>query len=288
LVAAGAFSYGITIVINRDLATAGFRVNTVLGIRFGVAAAALLVILAASRRSLLPLEGERVRVFLLGFFGYAIESTFFYSALQRGSAAAVSLLFYAYPAVVAIIGAATGREPLRRRTAIALALSAGGTVLVVTGGGTVSVTTMGVVFALGSAVSFAIYLTVSHALVHRTHSLTISAWVALGASLSFVLRGVLLSDLQSPSGHLPAMIGNGLATSAAFTFMFAGLKRLGPGQTSVVMTLEALFAIILAGLFLDETLRLIQIVGGIGLLVATVIVGLSRGARADEAVESVP
>jgi drug/metabolite transporter (DMT)-like permease len=190
--------------------------------------------------------------------------------------------------VVAIIGAATGREPLRRRTAIALALSAGGTVLVVTGGGTVSVTTMGVVFALGSAVSFAIYLTVSHALVHRTHSLTISAWVALGASLSFVLRGVLLSDLQSPSGHLPAMIGNGLATSAAFTFMFAGLKRLGPGQTSVVMTLEALFAIILAGLFLDETLRLIQIVGGIGLLVATVIVGLSRGARADEAVESVP
>jgi drug/metabolite transporter (DMT)-like permease len=244
--------------------------------------------LVLTRRSPLPLKGERVRIFLLGFLGYAVESTFFYSALQRGSAAAVSLLFYAYPAVVAIIGAATGREPLRRRTAAALVLSAAGTVLVVTGGGSVSVTGLGVAFALGSAVSFAIYLTVSHALVSRTHSLTISAWVALGASLSFVLRGLALGNLQSPSGHLPAMVANGLATSAAFTFMFAGLKRLGPGQTSVVMTLEALFAIALAGIFLDETLRLIQLVGGVGLLAATVIVGLSSRSPAEEAVESVP
>jgi drug/metabolite transporter (DMT)-like permease len=84
------------------------------------------------------------------------------------------------------------------------------------------------------------------------------------------------------------MVANGLATSAAFTFMFAGLKRLGPGQTSVVMTLEALFAIALAGIFLDETLRLIQLVGGVGLLAATVIVGLSSRSPAEEAVESVP
>lgn len=286
--AAGAFSYGITIVINRSLATDGLGPDTVLGIRFGVAGGTLLVLLAALRRSLLPVEGERVRVFLLGFLGYAVESTFFYSGLQRGSAAAVSLLFYAYPAIVAILGAVTGREPLRKTTAAALALSAGGSVLVVTGGSALSITGLGVAFSLGSALSFALYLMVSHAIVTRTDSLTISAWVATGASLSFLLRGVALSNLQSPAGHLPQMVGNGLATAAAFSFMFAGLKRLGPGQTAVVMTLEALFAIALAGIFLGETLRLVQVVGGLGLLGATVLVGLSRRPVPDEAVESVP
>lgn len=259
-----------------------------LGIRFGVAGAVLLLILTGLRRSLLPVPGERVRVFLMGFLGYAFESTFFYAALQHGSAAAVSLLFYAYPAIVVIIGAASGRDPLRKRTAAALALSAGGSVLVVTGGGTVSVTGLGVACALGSAVSFAVYLTVSHAIVSRTDSLTISAWVAVGASLSFLMRGALFGNLQSPSGHVPAMVGNGVATSAAFTLMFAGLKRLGPAQTAVVMTLEALFAIVLAGVFLGETLRVIQILGGIALLGATVLVGISRRTVPEEAVESVP
>ena len=47
---------------------------------------------------------------------YAVESTFFYLGLERGTAAAVALIFYAYPAVVALVEVALGAIRLRART----------------------------------------------------------------------------------------------------------------------------------------------------------------------------
>ncbi|MBV9255827.1 MAG: DMT family transporter, partial [Actinobacteria bacterium] len=66
------------------------------------------------------------------------------------------------------------------------------------------------------------------------------------------------------------------ATASAFTFMFAGLRRIGPSRTSVIMTLEALCAVVLAAIFLGEELRPLQLVGGAGILAATVLIGTSR------------
>jgi drug/metabolite transporter (DMT)-like permease len=63
--------------------------------------------------------------------------------------------------------------------------------------------------------------------------------------------------------------------------MFAGLRRLGPAPTAVVMTLEALFAIVLSGLFLGESLGPLQIVGGVAILAATVLIGLSQETPAE-------
>src|SRR5205823_5535773 len=152
--------------------------------------------------------------------GYAVESTMFFSGLERGTAAAVALLFYAYPAIVTVIEAVIRRSAPSPRSLGALALAAAGTALVVGSGGSVTISPTGVAFALGSAGSFAVYMLTSHAVMTRTDSLTQAAWVALGASASFVARGVVTSALEQPGRHWPVMILNGLATAAAFTFMF--------------------------------------------------------------------
>ena len=247
-----------------------------LGVRFGVAGVALIVVLLARRRSLLPAPGERLRAFLLGAVGYGFESTLFFMGLERGTAAAVALLFYAYPAVVTLIEAATRRRVPAGRSLLALALAGGGTVVVVAAGGAVTISSTGAAVALGSACSFALYLLVSHAVIHRTDSLTLSAWIALGASLSFVARGAVVGGLVQPGRHWPVMILNGIATASAFTFMFAGMRRIGPSRTSVIMTLEALCAVVLAAIFLGEELRPLQLVGGAGILAATILIGLSQ------------
>jgi drug/metabolite transporter (DMT)-like permease len=269
-------SFGITVVIGRHLATAGFGATTVLGVRFGIAGAVLVMILVARRQPVLPAPGERLRAVLLGVVGYAFESTLFFMGLERGTAAAVALLFYAYPAIVTVIEAASRRAVPPRRSLAALALAGAGTAMVVGTGGSVTITTTGAFCALGSAVSFALYLIVSHATVHRTDSLTLSAWVALGASLSFLARGVVGSDLMQPGSQWPVMILNGAATAAAFTFMFAGLRRIGPSRTSVIMTLEALCAVVLAAVFLGEQMRALQLIGGAGILGATILIGTTR------------
>ena len=114
LAASAACSYGITVVIGRELAKAHLPTADALGLRFGIAGILLVALLAGRRRPLLPAPGERVRVILFGAVGYAVESAFFYAGLARGTAAAVTLLFYSYPAVVTVADLViTRRRPAR-------------------------------------------------------------------------------------------------------------------------------------------------------------------------------
>ena len=241
-----------------------------------MAAVATFAVLKVLGRPLLPVPGERLRAFLFGAVGYTVESTFFFAGLERGSAAAVVLLFYSYPAIVAVI-----ERRWTQRRVLTLGLSVGGAAVVVAAGGGVEISDAGVVFALCSATTFAIYLMASTRLITKSESLTIAAWVSAGAAVSMIGRGVVTGNLQSPSGHLPQLLANGIASGAAFAFMFATLRRIGPRRTSVVMTTEALFAILLAALFLDETIGPLQLVGGAAILTATILTSLEVNVPAE-------
>jgi drug/metabolite transporter (DMT)-like permease len=261
----------VTIIFGRSLAKAHLPTATVLGTRFGVAALATFVVLKVMGRSLLPAPGERLKAFALGAVGYAVESSFFFAGLQRGSAASVVLLFYAYPAIVTI-----AERNWTRRTPLTLGLSVGGAVLVVTAGGGLHISRLGIVFALASATTFAAYLMASHRLIVRTDSLTAAAWVAAGVATSMLVRGAVTASLVSPGRHLIPLLLNGLASAGAFALMFAGLRRIGPRRTAIVMTLEAVFAIVLAALFLGEGIGPLQLAGGTAILAATILTGLER------------
>jgi len=275
----GAAAYGITIVIGRDLASHGFDSATVLGIRFGFGGLILVAALVAARRPLLPVAGERVAALLLGVIGYATESTFFYLGLAHGSAAAVALLFYLYPAVVTLLEIALTRTRPSPATIGALVLSATGTALVAASGSRVEISAAGVGFTVTSAVAFSIYLLTGERLMRRTDALTTGAWVAVGASASLLTRAALLHGIHVRPGHWPELIAYGAATAAAFTLMFAALRRIGSSRTAVVMTLEAVFAIVLAAIFLHERISAAQAVGGVAILAAAVIIGLTPPAR---------
>jgi drug/metabolite transporter (DMT)-like permease len=100
--AGSAIAFGFTVVIGRALATDGLGGFTALGIRFVLGAAMLFALQAVRRGPLLPAPGERLAVIGLGAVGYAVEASFFYLGLERGTAAAVTLIFYAYPAIVTV------------------------------------------------------------------------------------------------------------------------------------------------------------------------------------------
>ena len=279
--AASALSYGITIAINRSLSQSELGVSTVLGARVTLAGVLLLVVLAARRVPLVPAPGERLRVLALGAVGYAFEAALFVLALERGSAAAVSLLFYTYPAMVTLAEIALGYEKPRAAVFAALGLSAAGSVIVVAAGSDVSISTAGVVLALGSAAAVSVFMLASARLVKQTDSLTTGAWVALGAGASFVVFGLATSSLRGPDTHVPAMLGNGVATASAFVLLFAAIRLIGATRTSVVMTLEAFFAIVLAAAFLGESISPLQGLGGGAILAATALVAVRRPVPAE-------
>lgn len=276
LACAGAAGYGVTVVIGRRLAEAGLASATALGIRFAVAAAVLRLLLAARGVSRAP-RGRVLAILALGAIGYAGQSTLFYMSLQRGTAATSILLFYAYPALVCMIGWVALRE--RRpagRTCAALLLSAAGTGLVAAADGPVTIDPAAVAFALGSALVFALYMLAGQRLAGGIDATTTAAWVATGAAIGSVAQGAATGELPAPSGHWVLLAAYGLFTAAAFTLMFAALARLGARHTSVVMTLEALFAVALAMLLLGEPVGPGQAVGGACILAATMVVTRTR------------
>jgi len=271
----GAFAFGCTVLFSRTVARDQLAPAVALGIRFGVAGVLLLTLLAARHRPLLPPAGDRLAAFALGFFIYAIESTFFYMGLERGTAAAVALIFYAYPAVIALVETLTGAIRLRARTLVALALSISGSAVVAIGGGKVAITPAGVLLVCGSIVMFSAYTLLSDRVLPRTDSLTAATWTAIGASTGVTLFGALRGQLEMPSGSaLAALVANGFVTAAAFTLFFMVLDRIGPTRTGICMALEAVTGIVLAAIFLGESLRVVVVLGGAAVLAGAVLAAL--------------
>lgn len=271
-----ATAFGVTIVTQRQLAKDGLTVATTPGIRFGIAAVVLLAYLALRRAPLRPLPGERRWALLLGAIGYAGEAALFYAALQRGSAGAVSLLFYAYPAIVTLLEVMLRLRPPRLVAFVVVALSTLGSFLIVVTGSSVSISTGGVVFALGAALSFACYLLLSQRLVPRSAPVVVGAHVALGASLAILTVGTATGAIHVTAREVPLLLLNGAATAVAFALLYAALASLSAGAVAVVMTLEAFVTVGLAALVLGETIRPLQLVGGAVVVTAAVLVAKTR------------
>ena len=273
--ASAALSYGITVVIGRQLAKAHLPPADALGLRFGIAGVALVVLLGIGRRPVLPAPGERLRVFLFGAVGYAVESAFFYAGLARGTAAAVTLLFYSYPAVVTVADLVLTRRRPAPQVVFALALAGGGAGVIAAESGNVDISGTGIVFSLAAAASFAIYLLAGDRLLHTTDSLRIAAGTAVGASASLLTFALVRGQFHFPADRWAQLLVYGGATASAFAFMFAALRRLGSQRTSVLLTLEAVFAIVLAAAFLGEGLGAAQALGGAAVLAAAIIISLT-------------
>jgi drug/metabolite transporter (DMT)-like permease len=273
--AGAALSYGITVVIGRELAEAHLPPADALGLRFGIAGVALVALLVVGRRRVVPEPGERLRVFLFGAVGYAVESSFFYAGLARGSAAAVTLLFYSYPAVVTVADLVITRRKPAPQLVLALVLAAGGAGVIAAGSGDVDITGAGIVFSLAAAASFALYLLAGDRLLHRTDSMRIAAGTAVGASASLLTFAAVAGQVSVPADRWWQLLIYGCATASAFACMFAALRRVGSQRTSVLLTLEAVFAIVLAAIFLGEGLGAAQALGGTAVLAAAVIISLT-------------
>ncbi|HEY5013824.1 MAG TPA: DMT family transporter [Acidimicrobiia bacterium] len=279
-----AFCFGVTIVLQRWVAKEGVSSATALSLRFTIAGMLLLAMLRVAGRPLLPPPGERFRAIFLGAGLYTFEATSFYLALQRGTAAAVALLFYLYPAVVTIVEVVLGTMRVRAVTVVSLVLALVGGTTVAVGGGRVAITVSGIGFVLCSVALFSTYVVAGHRVIPRTDALTAATWTALGAAGGVTAIGVGQRALHAPSGRaMLAIATTAAATAIAFTLFFVVLSRLGPSRTAIVMALEAVFGVVLSAVFLGESLRPLVVVGGVAILAGAVLAAVSQPAEQQEA-----
>lgn len=284
-----AAAYGGVVVIQRSLAKQDLPVTTVVGGRYALASVVLLTVLAASKRSLVPEPGERLRAALLGLVGYVVHSTLFYLALAHGTAAAVAMVFYLYPAVVAVLEIVLRLRPPRLPALLAPVLSGVGVAVVVASGERVAISRTGVVLGIAAAFAVSVYLVTSSHLIRHSNPVVTAAWVAGGVGVSMATGGVALAGFSLPAAAVGRLLLAGAATAAATTCVYAALRRLGAGPTAVFMALQSLVALVLAAVVLDEPMMPAQVFGGVALVAGAALAATARGkTSATEAISETP
>jgi len=259
----------------------------------------LILILVMAGRARISWDPRAVGRRQLAALGAAVGCAFLvnvamFNAFERIPIALALLCFYTYPAIVATVGVASGREPLDRARATALGLSLAGMIGVVAGGlgddAAVSLDALAIVFAFVAAVSQATFVLVSrdgYRSVPTEHAMGIILFGATAlTAIVALLAGsgeALLRPLSDPS-LLPLLLLAGIAGAAIpSTLLLAGIRLIGGTRTGVLMLIEPVVAAALAAALLSEAVAPVQIAGGAAILAAAFL--LARAGSPEAAPE---
>ena len=271
------------VVIFGKQVEAGNLPFVMLAIRFGGQSLLLLCALLVFRRPLLPDKGERLPLAIAGTIGYGSEAAFYFSALNHGNTAAITLLFYTYPVWVMLLTIGLDRKAPPRALFVALALALIGSAFVVLGGGSAEIETIGIVLALCTAFTYTAYLVGTDRNVKTTDPLTAATWLGIGAALANVVYSIAFNAVVFPAASdWWRLLGMIVFSAGAFVAMLAGLQLVGAVRNAIIGVLEPLTVAVLAYFFLDEPVTAAVIFGGVLILGGAVLAMLIRTTKTAE------
>lgn len=261
--------FGLTVILQAVLVEEGIKPFAAVGIRYLVAGIVCLAVVVVTRQSVLPHKGERIPAVLLGAFVYGLQAVLFYNALNFGTVASVSLLFYTYPVIVLLASLALGIRRWSWISGGSAGLCVLGAALVVATGRAVTIEPIGIALALGSACFVAGFLLVNKRLIPETPAIVAAAWVSFGVAASTLLIALPLGELGSFSTRAwLTLVISGALTGLATAGMYVMLAALGPAPSSVLLSLQTVVAIIGSALILGQPVLAGQIIGGAAILCA--------------------
>ena len=209
-------------------------------------------------------------------------------AFQRTTVALALLAFYTYPAMVAVVAAVRGHEHLDRPRLAALALALAGMVLVVVGElnptGELRVDLVGIGLALLAALSQTVFVTISRGSYRAVPTEQAMGWIigptVLVCGFLAIATGAgdaLAVPLRSPQALGLTAIAGILAAGIPSILFLAGIRTIGGTRTGILMLFEPVVGVILAAILLNERIAPIQILGGVAILGAALLLQRSGG-----------
>jgi drug/metabolite transporter (DMT)-like permease len=231
-----------------------------------------------------PERGERLGLALAGLLGYGTESALYWAALNHGSAASVTLLFYLYPVWVMLAASMLERRLPARVIVLAVGMALAGGAVVIIGGSGIDIEPAGIALALGCSIAYTAYLVATDRIAVRTTPMTTGLWVAAGASVANLTYALATRSWTLPTGDLAALRVLAMAafTAGAFVCMMASLRRIGAVRNGIIGVIEPLTVAVLAALFLSEPITSPVVVGGALILGAGVLATVTGRPRTRE------
>ncbi len=205
---------------------------------------------------------------------YFASAFLYFFAIERLNAGITTVFFYLYPAMVAAINLAVFHEKITASVAVALILSIMGLILI-SGivGGQLAIDPLGLAFALGAALAFAIYTVLIQVTGRTEGSFTVTftlSWTSLLASCIVFAPAVPAMFHLSAYQLLISCIIALACTILPVVLYIQAVKRIGGTKTSLLGISETPSSLLLAFLILGETIAFMEGVG-IVLIVASVV-----------------
>ena len=248
---------------------AGFGAEQLLALRFIAASLGMIIVAGLARQNPLALPRRGVATLLLMGFLYAGQAFAFFFALRTLPASLVELILYSYPALVALASWALYRRRPPPLHLLALAMSFVGVALLL--GGLTSAVGVGLVFAVAAPIFYTLYILTGDRFMAGVPALTAGALTLTGAAITWTLAAGLTGHLLPPSSGSAWLILLGLAvvpTMIASTTFLAALPRIGGSRAALLSTWEPVVTVSLAVVLLGDTLRPLQVAGGLLVLAA--------------------
>lgn len=226
-------------------------------------------------------------VLLLGFTGYYLASFLDFAGLQFVSASLERLILYLNPTLVLLLSAWMTRRWPARRQGVAMAVSYCGVLLVfahevrLDGGNTA----WGALLVFGSALSYAVYLARSGAVVKRLGSLRLTGLATSVACGLCIGQFLLLRPVEAALVPVP-VVWLSLLNATACTFVpvlavMAAIQRIGAPLAAQVGMVGPMSTLLMAALWLGEPLTAwvlagtVLVLAGVALLARPAALGCS-------------
>jgi len=297
LILVAAACFGTLGPLSRFAGDAGVDSLTIVTWRAGLGAAVvgtlILALHAVGRARLVPFGQlpRRDRWFILAAAAAnTVLNLAAFIAFERITIALTLLVFYLYPAGVALVSVVWLGDRLDRLRWSALGISLAGTALVVAGAGDLGAIDglgIGLAFLAGMMQVFYV-LAARHGFAHvpGPQAATMTMGGAFGLYLVIALALGTLPSLAQPlasqAAFWPVVAAGVIGAGVPTVCYIAGIRRLGPPRAAILATFEPVVGVALAAWLLEEQPAPVQLVGGALILVAAVLLQLRPTAPAAE------
>jgi drug/metabolite transporter (DMT)-like permease len=254
---------------------------TLVALRTLIAAAALWAFYGLFWRKYLHIS----RANLVGCIGMGLSngigSLLYYTGLARIDASLAHLLYSMYPVWVFVFLSAAG-HPVGRLALLRLMLALGA-IFLLTWTGTGLVDLLGVMLMIGAGACYGWHVVLGQWTLADVDSRTVTLYVL---STMAIVVGIARLVVEQPSwapisgqGWLAIVLLALFPTALARLLVFAGLRRLGGFQTTLLGVAELVVAVLGAFLFLGERLTIQQWLGAGLFAISLVLLSRDTGLR---------
>jgi drug/metabolite transporter (DMT)-like permease len=240
------------------------------------------IIYSRKENSVVLVKNDYAWVLVFGVVGYYLSSYFDFIGLQYIKASLERIILFLYPTIIIVLNKLFFKKPITSTQALAIFLTYIGIFITFFGEVVISGndTYLGGFFILLCAITYAIYLVGSGWLIPKFGVVKFTSYVMIISCVCVFIHFGLFSNINIFSlqkevyvlGFLIAIF----ATVIPSFLVSESISRINSSNFAVIAGFGPVSTIILAGIFLNEVLTLMQLFGALVVICGILLVSLKK------------